>query len=426
MPGATGRPRPAGSSCPICRQVTPVPERGVAGIQSAFHINHLLEIYEALKNIPATNPEGAVGGVEIEAAKHCLEHADEELKLFCEECEKLVCVKCIFEGGSHSDHTNKCFLLEKAFEKYEREITPSLEPLEEQVTTLKETVVLLDRRTEAVANNRKATKENVQDTFSRLREVLNVREVELISQLDKINRSKLDDLAAQKDQVSVTLAKRSSCLDFLNETLKEGKERGNKGDVLVTKRKTIKQVGELSTPLPELKPNTEADIMLLASADFTGLCQNYGQIVAPSSLPDPSNYIATGRGVKTAVVGETSTAILQAINFRDEELGKSLDCGVFSKISGARASCDVKRIRRSQHEISFRPTIKGRHELHIKLGNEHIEGSPFGVAVQSPIKDIGIPVLTIDGVKEPWGIAVNPKGETILTEAKESSVRVQS
>ena len=47
-----------GLTCPICRQATPIPGRGVAGLQSAFHVNRLLEIRESFQN-PAATPEGA-------------------------------------------------------------------------------------------------------------------------------------------------------------------------------------------------------------------------------------------------------------------------------------------------------------------------------------------------------------------------------
>ena len=49
-----------------CRQVTAIPDRGVAGLQSAFHINHLLEIRESLRNRAAT-PEGEA----IKKVNHC-------------------------------------------------------------------------------------------------------------------------------------------------------------------------------------------------------------------------------------------------------------------------------------------------------------------------------------------------------------------
>ena len=46
-------------SCPICRQATPVPANGVAGLQSAFLITPLLEIVEEhKKETPAASAEG--------------------------------------------------------------------------------------------------------------------------------------------------------------------------------------------------------------------------------------------------------------------------------------------------------------------------------------------------------------------------------
>ena len=48
-------------TCPTCRQVTPIPDRGVSGLQPAFHINNLRQIYEdSVKKLqnPAATPEG--------------------------------------------------------------------------------------------------------------------------------------------------------------------------------------------------------------------------------------------------------------------------------------------------------------------------------------------------------------------------------
>ena len=81
-------------TCPICRQVTPLPDRGVAGLQSAFHINHLLEVRESFKKTdnPAFTLEEAVGvtKVSVPSARHCFEHPEEEMKLYCETCLSLI------------------------------------------------------------------------------------------------------------------------------------------------------------------------------------------------------------------------------------------------------------------------------------------------------------------------------------------------
>ena len=47
--------------CPTCRQATPVPANGVTGLQSAFQVNHLLEILKEHKKAKdtAASQEGA-------------------------------------------------------------------------------------------------------------------------------------------------------------------------------------------------------------------------------------------------------------------------------------------------------------------------------------------------------------------------------
>ena len=96
-----------GLTCPICRQVTPVPDRGVAGLQSAFHINRFLEIKESLQrpeNPAATLEEAAPTDVNpVKKASHCLLHEGKELELYCETCEELICLRCALKWGKHHD-----------------------------------------------------------------------------------------------------------------------------------------------------------------------------------------------------------------------------------------------------------------------------------------------------------------------------------
>ena len=109
VPDQQGR---LGLTCPNCRQVTPIPaDRGVAGLQPAFHINHLLEIQESLKKAetPAATPEGAVGGTPASAPSrsvswHCFQHPKMELELYCQTCGELVCYECVIKRGKHHDH----------------------------------------------------------------------------------------------------------------------------------------------------------------------------------------------------------------------------------------------------------------------------------------------------------------------------------
>ena len=420
-------------TCPTCRQVTPIPDRGVSGLQSAFHINNLRQIYEdSVKKLqnPAATPKGAVGGTTVNSPSRnvgqcCFEHAEEELKLYCETCGELVCYQCVIKGGKHQDHDYA--LLQKAFEKYKEEITSSLEPMEKQVTIIKKALEQLNARCGEISNKRAAIEDNIHVTFRRLREVLKVRETELITHLHQMTQAKLKGLAAKSDQIETTLAKLNSCLHFMGESLKTGNEKA----VMLMKMNTIQRVKELTTPFqPDmLKPNTEANMVFSILADMTAMCQNYGQVYEPISLPDPSNCHITGNGVEVAAVGVKSTAILQAINFGGkpcEESIKSLECELVSEITGTRASCSVERRGQSQYEISYQPTIKGRHQLHIRMEGQHIRGSPFSVAVKSPVERLGTRILTIGGVRGPWGVAINQRGEVVVIEVGRHCVSVFS
>ena len=418
-------------TCPTCRQVTPIPARGVAGLQSAFTINNHLEILEdsakKLENAPATPERATPTDLNpVNKASHCFVHEDKELELYCETCGELICLKCALKDGKHHSHDYE--ELNVAFEKYKEEITSSLEPMEKQVTTIKKVLALIEQCRGEISDQQIAIEDNIHVTFRRLREVLTVRETELIGQLHKATQVKLKGLAAKSDQIETTLAKLDSCLHFMRETIKAG----NESDVLMTKTNTVHQVKELTTPFQEdtLKPNTEADMVFSALADLTAMCQSYGQVFTSGSL-DPSKCHTTGKGLEVAVVGEKSTAILHVVSSEGKPFDKSiklLECKLVSEITGTRASCSVERRGQSQYEISYQPTIKGRHQLHIKVEGQHVRGSPSSVAVKSPVEKIklGIPILTLGWVRGPRGVAINQRGEVVVTEVGGHCVSVFS
>ena len=392
-----------GLTCPICRQVTPVPNRGVAGLQSAFHINHLLEFQDSFHKLdnPAAALEGAVGTAKFNAApsrvavRHCFEHPEEELKLYCETCGELVCLKCAIKGlGKHFGHN--CKELNQAFQEYKEEITSSLKPMEKQVATMKGVLTQLDTRCGEISDQREATEDEIRVTFRRLQEVLDVRETELVHQLHRITQSKLKALAVHRDKIETILAQLSSCLLFMGESLREA----NKDDALMMKTNTVNTVKELTTPFQSdiLKPSAEADIIFSALGDLHLMCRDYGQVFA-QGFPDPSKCDVIGKGLEEAVVGEKSTCMLIPC----VKPIKSLDREVISEITGTKSSC-------------YQPTIKGRHQLHIRVEGQHIRGSPFSVAAKLPVEKFGTPILTIGGVETPWGITINKSREVVVSD----------
>ena len=407
-------------TCPNCRHATPIPANGVTGLQSAFQFNHLLEALEELKKPKdtATSQEGAKDDIthpkpSKKVSPYCSVHADKELELYCETCGELICSHCALRGQKH--HSHEYDLISSCYEKYKREMTLSLEPMEKQLTTVKKALAHLDVHCGAISDQRAAIKADIHRTTQRIHEIIDVRKTELIHQLHQKTQEQLKGIAVQRDELETILAKLSSCLEFVRESL----EINSQGEVMKMKTTIIKQVKELTATFqPDvLIFNTKADIEFIASTDVTAMCENYGQIGVPGS-PDPSQCHAAGKGLDVAVVGEESTAIIQANDFKGEPCEKqvTLQCELISELTGVMVRGNVRRRGESQYEINYQPTIKGRHQLLIKIKDQHIRGSPFPVTAKMPVEKLGTPIRTIDGLNHPWGVAINRKGEMVVTE----------
>ena len=404
-----------GLPCPSCRQVTPIPDRGVGGLQSAFLINNLLDIHRTSK---VENPEStsAAKAAPTDVKFYCSAHEGSELQLYCETCGEVICLRCLVRGGEHHGHDHMD--LGQSFDSYKAEILLHIKPMERQMLIVKEALAQLDAQCGKISNQWAATANSIHITFRKLQEALYVRETELISHLDQMTQSKLKRLAAQKDQIETTLAQLSSCLHFMKESLGQGHEV----DVLMMRKNTIKQVTELATPFkPEiLTPNTEANIVFSTLSEMTAMCRDFGQISALSC-----NH-ATLCGMEVRV---KSAIILEATDFRGQPSKQPinlLECETVSVITGNTTKCDVDRKGLGQYEITYLPTIKGRHQLHVKAEGHGISRTPFSIEVRSTVASLGAPILTICGVEGPWGIAMNLAGEVVVTELGRHCISVYS
>ena len=325
--------------------------------------------------------------------------------------------------GKHHDHDYA--LLKKAFEKYKEEIRSSLEPIEKKAVSAKKALAEIESCCGEISNQQAATANSIHASFRQLREVLDVRETELIGQLDRIAQHKLKGLAIQKDQIETTLAQLCSCLHFMRESIRACKEE----DVLMMKPNTLRQLRELATPFQAdmQEPNLKADIVFSTSAGTQIECRNYGEVVSLGLPYPPKCQLKNDVGV--AAVGEMFTAILQTVNFEGnpcEVSIQSLGLELVSEITGTKGNCGVQRRRRDQYEISYQPTIKGRHRLHVKVLGQHVSGSPFSIAVnsRSPVEKLGTPILTFGGVSQPITIVINQRQEIIVTELEGRCVSV--
>ena len=450
--------------CPTCRRATLLPSATtVADLQSAFHIHHLFEIQDAFEKVK--EPQKVMCGMckkdmrtatsycrdcgnficsscvdihtqwdmfakhevigldqfkvkvkQLDALKkvmlYCSLHQGKELELYCESCEELICHNCIVK--KHKDHQYD--LVSDIFDEQKAKITASLEQVEMQLETLKKAVREIITKSKAVNTNREEVEAKINKKTQQLHDTIELGKAELLRELNEETQKILKELATQKNELETVETQLTSCVAFVKESVR----RGSEGEIMKMKKGVMNQIKEVieSIKPEQLSPCEIPKVRFLSSPEFEQKCKQFGKIHAAWNASPEKSY-ATGKGLKVAVRGEKSTAIVHLLDEEGKvcpEPAKSLSCELTSDTNSDKVKGSVKKKKDGQFEISYQPTSRGRHQLHIKVKGEYIKGSPFSVAVKLPVKELGNPVRTITGVNQPWGVAVNQRGEVVVAE----------
>ena len=450
--------------CPNCRQPTSLPQNGVPGLQGAFLIHHLFDIQDILKKVssPAKTKcdkckkrepscycrtcgflcdsckkphleweefssheiislDQLTGDVTnlvppVKKVLQCSKHPDKQLDLFCETCEEMICRDCIVRV--HRDHQYD--LVRDAFPKHKDVIVASLQPVEQQLASVNNALEGLDTRCIQIINRRQAIETDIERNIRQIHEALEARQEELITQLDQMTRQKMKSLAAQRDQLELVATRLKSCRDFVQESLRTGSQ----GEILDMKKPFVQQVKEMTAEFkPEtLVPEQQADLKFTSSqTELTRACQQFGVVYIPKLCPEKCR--AEGSGLQVVMVGETATATVCVVDQEGRECQRPLEvsCELVSSDRSSRVGGEVERVRDDQYQISYRPERRGRHQLHIRVEDTHISGSPFTTAVITTT-----PTNTIAGLKWPWGVAVNERGQIVVSELNGHYISISS
>ena len=459
--------------CPTCRQSTLLPATGVSGLQPAFHIHHLFEIQEAVKKVKepqkvqcekctksrtatkfcrdcgkficerciemhseweefSTHKMVSMEQIRSDVKQlvppkkvvtlYCSLHQGKELDLYCETCGELICLHCTVK--KHKDHQYD--LVGDTFERHKAEITASLEPVENQLSVVAKALEQFDVRSLELDDLQVTIEASIQQQIRKLQELLEARKANLTNQLQQLIQTKKKNLAAQKDEVETVHTQLVSCLSFVRESLRTGSQ----GEVMKMKKAVVKQIKEMTDNFkPDMLPPCEhANVKFIALSELASACQQFGKVYLQQVSPE--KCYATGKGLEVAEVGERATAVLYVVDNKGKAFTKpveSLTCELVSEKANEKTNCTVKKIEASgQYEITYQATSRGRHQLHIKVEGEHIKGSPFPITVKLLVQKLGTPIKTIGGVKMPWGVAVNKKGDIIVAEANGHCVTIFS
>ena len=342
----------------------------------------------------------------------CTEH-NKNLKLYCESCEELICRDCTVH--IHKDH--KYCLISDTIESHKEEILVSLEPVEKQLQAINTGLIKLDGRRDEIVARGVTMETKIHEAFEEIRKTLEAREAELVAQLEGHTQQQLKKLSAQREEVEILQTQRESCVHFVRESVRSG----SPGDVLKMKAGVVKQVRELVDTFDPhtLEPCEQATTSFTPSAQLVKDCQEFGAVCTVMV-----NTVSTKRENSQII------ATLQALERNQQRVHLDLSCikaKLVSRMSiDESPKCVVTEQGKGEYAISCQPRVGGAHQLHVRVGEEEVRGSPFPVTVKTPVDELGTVIKTIYCIKKPWGVAVNKSGEVIVVELEAGCVSIFS
>ena len=458
----TNQPFPCPFPCPECRKETILPEGGVEELKTAFFVHRMEAMYSTVERVHGNvevKCEGCTSGsnatsfcrqcavficsacVESHQRMKIFEGHDvvsmldlkvgkvkpainiketatlvkcevhkEFLKLYCFDCDRLICRDCTVKD--HRDH-NFEFCAVSAPQTKEK-IMRMLEPLRKVAESLSLAVEEVQITKQEVEAQGISVASTIQSSFDELFEMMKKHKQEMLDKAEKLVQVKMDKLSVQEKNLSLAGSEVISVVDSTERFMShcfDNEVMSMHADI----KSQIKCVIEEHDKADRImKPVEEADmgVEVRCAEALQQLCQNkLTQLVL-----DPAQCTLSGEGVKTAEVHQTAEVTLttKLTNNKISRCSAKVLGQLKSLYNASVVKCDVDQSGPGKYRIQYTPTVRGRHELTVSVNGQQIAGTPFPVFVSIPPTHLGKPVQVWDGVKGVRGIAFNSRGQVIV------------
>ena len=451
--------------CPNCRGTTRLPQDGVSQLQSAFYIHHLFEVRDILQKVSAADKttcdkcgEGEakaycrdcggfvcelcltmhkkwkdLAGHEISSLEDiekevaalvppkkvvmtCSKHPNEQLKLYCDTCNELICRDCTIKA--HRDHQYD--LVNDCFQKHKDAILKSLLPTKRNLGIVSGAITEVKSRSDRLETQGEQTKERIRGTIDRLHDLLEARKRELSSQVDDLVKASRKSLDTQCGEFELTQTQLSSCVEFVEESLRTGTHE----EVLSLKKQVVERAEQMTRDFDPAKFQLKPELQLsFGHDDLAASCKSFGtsrliQVCIPQCC------YATGPGLKAATVNRETRFSVYTVTESGEkcEDPNAVVTGELVSEDGRVVKCQVSKKKENRYELRYKPQHKGRFQLHVKVNGSHSKDSPFKVQVFQMAQ--GTHVKTIGGLNWPYQLAVSDSGEIVVAECGSHCVSV--
>ena len=454
----TGKNEPF--SCPECRKDTTLPEGGVEELKSAFFINRLKSMYVKHKKALSkqahceicTNPQAlaeafcqkcdkfackscvhmhsimkaAFDGHKIVSIDQLLKIKAEELvpknqahskchvhgkslKIYCFDCNKLICRDCTIKD--HKDHDIE--FNNVAADNKKKELMESLKPLREVEDSLSQVLKEVSHTECEVEAQGDSVANTIETSFEELHTILETCKQQLLEEAGRRVREKMEKLKGQEENLSIASAEVRSVIDYTEQCVRLCSD-----DEVMSMHTEISQrikdeVEEHNKLGNRLEPVEEADMGVeVESAEALQLLCYKSKI----KILHPADYLVVNNIPRMAEVNKKIKMNVVNTIKKPFKSDLNLQCQIKSLTTGSVSRPKIEVKDAGRYDISYTPSVRGRHEFSISAYGQPVPGSPFTMTVYISPAQLNKPVKVWGGVTGPFGITVNSVGEIIVAE----------
>ncbi|XP_041838978.1 tripartite motif-containing protein 2 isoform X2 [Melanotaenia boesemani] len=378
-------------SCPVCRQTSILPEKGVAALQNNFFITNLMDVLQRAPD--SCSQEAAtlnnITTVATGQLLSCPNHGGSVMEFYCPPCETAMCQECT--SGEHGEHPT--VPLKDVVEQHKASLQDQLDAVKKRLPEINSALLTLSEILQQLTNQKSSIEDDIHTTFDELQKTLNVRKSVLLMELEvnygikqKVLQAQLDALLQGQEGIN------SSC-NFTEQALSHGTE----AEVLLVKKQMGERLIELACQDLPLQPgeNNQLDF-LVETEGLKKSIHNLGTIVTTNAVA--SETVATGEGLRHCMVG-VPTSITITTKDKDGELCKMGNAVIAAEISspdGNKGEGEILDNKNGTYEYLFSAPKEGTYNLSLRLYDQHIKGSPFKIKATKSI-DVS---PTSDGTKK--------------------------